>query len=282
MSIITPEFISNATKEEANRFLVQDTITELLRSHAKNLISAALEAEVKAVLAELNQYGIEAIRNGYLPAREITTAIGNVEVKVPRIRSKNSGEVVNFTSTLIPKYLRRSKSISAWAAYAYLKGISEKDIASVLEVVLGKGANRLSPSVLSQMKKSWVKKFDDWNTRDLSKHNFLYIYCDGIYQEIRGDNSKVCVLVMIGIDETGTKYVIALEDGIRESTQSWRELLLGLKARGFLEPKLCVGDGAMGLWAAISEIFPNTAHQRCFMHKTANILNYMPKVIPEF
>ena len=130
MSIITPEFISNATKEEANRFLVQDTITELLRSHAKNLISAALEAEVKAVLAELNQYGIEAIRNGYLPAREITTAIGNVEVKVPRIRSKNSGEVVNFTSTLIPKYLRRSKSISAWAAYAYLKGISEKDIAS--------------------------------------------------------------------------------------------------------------------------------------------------------
>ncbi|EQD78441.1 transposase, mutator type, partial [mine drainage metagenome] len=137
MSIITPEFISNATNEETNRFLVQDTITELLRNHAKNLIASALEVEVNAVLGELNQNGIEAIRNGYLPAREITTAIGNVEVNVPRIRSKSCGEAVNFTSTLIPKYLRRSKSVSAWAAYAYLKGISEKNIASVLEVVLG-------------------------------------------------------------------------------------------------------------------------------------------------
>ena len=184
---------------------------------------------------------------------------------------------MNFASSMIPRYLRRSESISAWAAYAYLKGIAERDVASVLEVVLGEGAKKLTPSVLSELKKSWTKEFDEWSRRDLSKVTFTYLFADGIYQEIRGDNPKICVLVLMGVDEKGKKHLIALDDGVRESTQSWREVLLGAKARGMKSPKLATGDGAMGFWAALSEVFPSTAHQRCWMHKTQNVLNYLPK-----
>lgn len=271
MTMLTPQF-----GEQYPTTIVSDSITELLRHHAKRLISEALEAEVNSVIAELKSQDIAVVRNGYLPERAITTAIGDVAVNVPRIRSKD-GEAVNFTSTLIPKYLRRSKSISAWAAYSYLKGVSEKDMASVLEVVLGEGAKKLTPSVVSDLKKSWKAEFDNWKKRDLSGTRFSYIYADGIYQSIRGDNPKVCVLVIIGVDTDGRKHLVALEDGVRESTQSWREVLLDLKSRGMSAPFLAIGDGAMGFWAALAEIFPSTTHQRCWMHKTGNILNYLPK-----
>jgi transposase-like protein len=250
----------------------------LLRGHAKELIAVALEAEVQLVLRQLRGDGRDVVRNGYLPERLVTTAVGDVEVEVPRIRSRD-GEVVNFASLMIPKYLRRSESISAFAAYAYLKGISERDVASVLEVVLGEGAKKLTPAVLSELKKSWTKEFDEWNQRDLAKVRFTYLFADGIYQEIRGDNPKICVLVLMGVDDKGQKHLIAIEDGTRESTQSWREVLLGAKARGLNAAKLATGDGAMGFWAAISEVFPTTVHQRCWFHKSANILNYMPKAM---
>jgi putative transposase len=274
MTMITPNFAADRAITESRQ--VADPITELLRDHARELIAAALEAEVAEVMKQLRAGGADVVRNGYLPERDITTAIGDVSVEVPRIRSRE-GEPVNFTSSMIPKYLRRSASISAWAAYAYLKGISEGDIAKVLEVVLGEGAKKLTPSVLTDLKGGWTKEFYQWQRRDLSQTNFIYLYADGIYQKIRGDNPKICVLVLMGVDEDGKKHLIALEDGVRESTQSWREVLLGAKARGMNAAKLATGDGAMGFWAALSEVFPSTTHQRCWMHKSGNVMNYLPQ-----
>ena len=274
MTMLTPDFSTRPETPTSNE--VSDPITELLRSHARQLIAAALEAEVQVVLDQLRDDGRDVVRNGYLPSRHVTTAVGDVKVEVPRIRSRD-GEVVNFASSMVPKYLRRSESISAWAAFAYLKGISERDVASVLEVVLGEGAKKLSASVLSELKKSWTREFNEWNTRDLSKVTFTYLFADGIYQEIRGDNPKICVLVLMGVDDQGKKHLISLEDGVRESTQSWREVLLGAKARGLKPAKLATGDGALGFWAALDEVFPSTTHQRCWMHKTANVLNYLPR-----
>ena len=162
--------------------------------HARHLIAAALEVEVTEVMNKLKSVGRDVVRNGYLPERSVTTAIGDVEVQVPRIRARD-GASINFASKLIPPYLRRSKSIDAWVAYAYLKGVSEGDMAGVLGVVLGEGAKKLTPSVVSSLKVEWKAKFDEWKKRDLSRDTFSYIYADGIYQEIRGDNPKLCVLV---------------------------------------------------------------------------------------
>ena len=274
MTMLTPDF--SARPETPPSSEVSDPITELLRGHARQLIAAALEAEVQVVLDQLRGDGRDVVRNGYLPSRHVTTAVGDVQVEVPRIRSRD-GEVVNFASSMVPKYLRRSQSVSAWAAFAYLKGISERDVSSVLEVVLGEGAKKLSASVLSELKRSWTREFNEWNTRDLSKVTFTYLFADGIYQEIRGDNPKICVLVLMGVDTQGRKHLIAIEDGTRESTQSWREVLLGAKARGLKPAKLATGDGALGFWAALDEVFPSTKHQRCWMHKTSNVLNYLPR-----
>jgi transposase-like protein len=273
MTMLTPDFSTRPETQTSNE--VSDPITELLRGHARQLIAAALEAEVQVVLDQLRGQGRDVVRNGYLPSRHVTTAVGDVEVDVPRIRSRD-GEVVNFASSMVPRYLRRSESISAWAAFAYLKGISERDVASVLEVVLGEGAKKLTPSVLSELKKSWTKEFNEWNTRDLSKVTLTYLFADGIYQEIRGDNPKICVLVLMGVDTQGKKHLISIEDGVRESTQSWREALTDAKARGLKPAKLATGDGALGFWAALDEVFPSTTHQRCWMHKTSNVLNYLP------
>jgi putative transposase len=275
MTMITPDFNAGTTTAASRQ--VADPITELLRHHARELIAAALEAEVRSVMIRLRAGGADVVRNGYLPERAITTAVGDVSVEVPRIRSRE-GEPVSFASSMIPRYLRRSSSVSAWAAYAYLKGISEGDVAKVLEVVLGEGAKKLTPSVLSELKGDWTRQFNQWQTRDLSETTFTYLYADGIYQKIRGDNPKVCVLVLMGVDEQGKKHLIALEDGVRESAQSWREVLLGAKARGLNAAKLATGDGAMGFWAALSEVFPTTTHQRCWMHYAD--LRIMPMSLP--
>jgi putative transposase len=274
MTMIISNFAADRAITKSRQ--VADPITELLCHHARELIAAALEAEVKEVMKQLRAGGAEVVRNGYLPERDITTAIGDVSVEVPRIRIRE-GEPVSFSSSMIPKYLPRSSSISAWAAYAYLKGISEGDVAKVLEVVLGEGAKKLTPSVLSDLKGDWTKQFDQWQRRDLSETNFIYLYADGIYQKIRGDNPKICVLVLMGVDDAGKKHLIALEDGVRESTQSWREVLLGAKARGMNAAKLATGDGAMGFWAELSEVFASATHQRCWMHKSGNVMNYLPQ-----
>jgi putative transposase len=230
MTMLTPDFSSRPDASASTE--VSDPITELLRAHARELIAVALETEVQFVLNQLRSDGRDVVRNGYLPERHVTTAVGDVTVEVPRIRSRD-GDVVNFASSMIPRYLRRSASISAWAAYAYLKGISERDVASVLEVVLGEGAKKLTPAVLSELKKSWSKEFDEWQpARSLRGCASPTSSPTAVYQEIRGDNPKICVLVLMGVDEKGQKHLIAIEDGTRESTQSWREVLLDAKARG--------------------------------------------------
>jgi len=208
MTMIIPGFGVDTTTAESRQ--VADPITELLRHHARELIAAALEAQVQAVMKQLRADGVDVVRNGYLPERAITTAVGDVSVEVPRIRSRDD-EPVSFASSMIPKYLRRSSSISAWAAYAYLKGIWEGDVAKVLEVVLTEGAKKLTPSVLSDLKRDWIKQFHEWQTTDLSETIFTYLYADGVYQKIRGDNPKICVLVLMGVDEQGKKHLIALQ-----------------------------------------------------------------------
>jgi putative transposase len=261
MTMITPDFSARPDANASNE--VADPITELLRRHARELIATALEAEVQVVMNQLRRDGRDVVRNGYLPERLLTTAVGDVKVEVPRIRSKD-GETVTFASSMVPKYLRRSTSIDAWAAFAYLKGISEADVAGVLEVVLG------------ELKKAWTQSFHEWRVRDLSDLNLVYLYADGVYQKVRGDHPKVCVLVLMGVDEDGEKHLVALDDGVRESVQSWRELLLDAQARGLSAPQLAIGDGALGFWGALEEVFPSTRHQRCWMHKSGNVLNYLP------
>ena len=261
MTMITPDFAGGSTQ------VVTDSITDLLRSHARHLLARALEVEVTEMMDNLKSTGRDVVRNGYLPERSITTAIGDVSVEVPRIRSRDGGSL-NFHSRLIPPYLKRSKSIDAWAAYAYLRGISESDISAVLETILGEGARKLSPNVISSLKAEWRKQFDEWKRRDLSGITFTYIWADGIYQEIRGDNPKLCILTIIGVDDQGKKHLIALEDGLRESKQSWREVLVDLRSRGMNAPLVAVGDGALGFWAALDEIFVTTKQQRCWVHKT--------------
>ena len=273
MTMITPDFSARPETSATNE--VADPITELLRRHARDLIAVALDAEVQLVMNQLRRDGRDVVRNGYLPERDITTAVGDVPVEVPRIRAKD-GEPVTFASSMVPKYLRRSTSIDAWAAFAYLKGISEADVAGVLEVVLGEGAKKLTPAVLGALKQSWTTQFHEWRVRDLSDMNLVYLYADGVYQKVRGDHPKVCVLVLMGVDEDGEKHLLALDDGVRESTQSWRELLLDAKSRGLNAPQLAIGDGALGFWGALEEVFPTTRHQRCWMHKSGNVLNYLP------
>jgi transposase-like protein len=259
---------------------VNDSIVDLLRSHAKTILAEALEIEVNDVISKLRQSGRDVVRNGYLPERSITSPIGKIEVNVPRIRSKE-GERVNFNSTLIPKYLRKSKSIDTWAAYAYLKGISENDIPDVLSKILGQEAKNLGHDVVSRLKKSWIKEFEIWNKRDLSNLNCTYVYVDGLYQSLRNETDKVCILAMIGIDENGKKHLVAMQSGFRESTQSWREFLVDLTNRGFKCPKLAIGDGSLGFWAALREKWTGVKEQRCWFHKTGNILNNMPKSLHE-
>lgn len=273
MTMLTPDFSSRPETDVVP--MLTDPITELLRQHARDLIAVALEAEVRLVMNQLRDDGLDVVRNGYLPERVVTTAVGDVAVSVPRIRAKD-GETVNFASSMIPKYLRRSSSIDALAALAYLKGISEADVAGVLEVVLGEGAKRLTPAVLSELKTAWTRQFHEWRERDLSAMNLVYLYADGIYQKVRGDHPKVCVLVLMGVDEDGEKHLVALDDGVRESAQSWREMLLDARNRGLNAPQLATGDGALGFWAALSEVFATTRHQRCWMHKSGNVLNYLP------
>jgi len=216
------------------------------------------------------------VRNGYLPEREIQTGIGPVTVQVPKVRSK-TGEAVTFRSALVPPYVRKTQSLEAALPWLYLKGISSGEMESALKVLLGDQAKGLSAKTVSRLKQCWGKDYEDWRGRRLDKDRWVYLWADGIHSGLRSETTKLCALVIIGVNERGQKQFLAIEDGVRESTQSWREVLLDLKSRGLSAAQLAVGDGAMGLWAALDEVYPETRHQRCWMHKTGNVLNAMPK-----
>ncbi len=262
----------------------EDPLTELLRNGARQLISDAVEAELQDLLsqyAELkNEQGHQQIvRNGYLPERSIQTGIGQVKVKVPKIRDK-SGQGIKFNSALLPPYLRKTKSVEEVLPWLYLKGISTGDFQEALAALLGNDAKGLSPSTISRLKSVWEQEQAAWSRRSLANKHYVYIWADGVYFNIRSDDAKQCILVIIGVTEFGKKEFIAIEDGYRESEQSWSELLLRIKAQGLSQsPKLAVGDGALGFWKAMNKVFPKTKHQRCWVHKTANVLNKLPKMI---
>ena len=261
-----------------------DPLTELLRHGARQLIGEAVEAELQVLLqqyAELkNDQGCrQVVRNGYLPEREIQTGIGPVKVKVPKVRDK-SGQGIKFNSTLLPPYLRKTRAIEEVLPWLYLKGISTGDFQEALQALLGSEAKGLSSSTISRLKVSWENEHESWSRRTFNGKRYVYIWADGVYFNIRSDDNKQCILVVIGVTEHGRKEFIAIEDGYRESEQSWTELLLRIKAQGLIHPpELAVGDGALGFWKALQKVFPKTRHQRCWVHKTANVLNKLPKSI---
>lgn len=263
---------------------VIDPLAELLRRGARELIGQAVSEEFEMFLARhadrRDAKGRQAVvRNGYLPEREVLSGIGPVPVRLPRARDR-SGEGPRFRSLLVPPYVRRSKSVEAVLPWLYLKGVSTGDMSEALAALVGKEAAGLSAAVVSRLKARWADEYEAWRRAPLGKDRWVYLWADGIYSGIRADDQRLCLLVVIGVNERGQKRFLAIEDGVRESAESWRGVLRELKDRGLrIPPKLAVGDGALGFWVALEELFPETRDQRCWVHKTANVLNYLPKSV---
>lgn len=269
--------------ELKGRETLSDPITELLRQGARKLIEQAIETELQVVLqAHADRRTADGkagvVRNGYLPERAIQTGIGPVTVRVPKVRAK-TGEPVTFRSALVPPYVRKTRSLEAALPWLYLKGISSGEMDDALKVLVGDQVQGLSASTVSRLKQTWAQEYDQWRHRSLAKDRWVYLWADGIYSGLRAEEAKLCALAIIGVNERGEKHFLAIEDGVRESTQSWREVLLNLKSRGLKNPELAIGDGAMGFWAALDELFPETRQQRCWLHKTGNVLNCFPKSV---
>jgi transposase-like protein len=262
---------------------VTDPLHELLRRGARDLIAKAVEAELATFLAQYADQRLgdgrqAVVRNGYLPERTVQTGIGDVSVQVPKVRDRSGGGA-RFNSSLLPPYLKRARSIEELIPWLYLKGISTGDYQEALAALLGDQAKGLSANTVSRLKKQWEDEHTEWRQRDLSDRRYVYWWADGVYSNVRMDD-RLCLLVIIGVTEQGRKELVAVEDGFRESADSWETLLTGLRERGLTQaPKLAVGDGAMGFWLALSKIYPETDHQRCWVHKTANVLNKLPKSV---
>ena len=262
---------------------VTDPLHELLRRGARDLIAKAVEAELATFLAQYADQRLDdgrqaVVRNGYLPERTVQTGIGDVSVQVPKVRDRSGGGA-RFNSSLLPPYLKRARSIEELIPWLYLKGISTGDYQEALAALLGDQAKGLSANTVSRLKKQWEDEHTEWRQRDLSDRRYVYWWADGVYSNVRMDD-RLCLLVIIGVTEQGRKELVAVEDGFRESADSWETLLTGLRERGLTQaPKLAVGDGAMGFWLALSKIYPETDHQRCWVHKTANVLNKLPKSV---
>jgi len=262
----------------------KDVMTEILRKGAQQMLARAIEEEVVEWIEQRTdlhdaQGRQQVVRNGYLPQRTLTTGIGPVEVKQPRVRDhRPAGEAERFTSKILPPYLRKTKSIEELIPWLYLKGVSTGDFSEALAALLGKDAKGLSASTITRLKKVWEDEYEAWNKRSLVDKEYVYAWADGVHFNIRLEEDRQCILVLMGATKDGKKELIAIADGYRESEQSWRSLLLDAKSRGFsIDPKLAIGDGALGFWKALGKVFPKTREQRCWVHKTANVLDKMPK-----
>jgi len=271
----------NNVLEFAGREAISDPLSALLISGARQLINQAVEAELEELLSQYSDRRTEdghavVVRNGHLPERELQTGLGPVTVRIPKVRSR-TGEAVTFRSALVPPYVRKTRSLEAALPWLYLKGVSSGEMGEALKVLIGPEAKGLSASTVSRLKQIWGQEYQSWRDEPLDKDRWVYMWADGVYSGLRGEQMKLCALVIIGVNESGEKHFLAIEDGMRESTQSWREVLLKLKSRGMNGPELAIGDGAMGFWAALEEVYPETRQQRCWMHKTMNVLNCLPK-----
>ena len=262
-----------------------DPLTEVLRDGARALLAQAVEAEVATLLSRYadetsNDGRQRLVRHGHLPEREIMTGIGPIAVRCPRVRDRvgEGSERIRFSSAILPPYARRSKSLEVLIPILYLKGVSTGDFAEALVALLGKDAGGLSASTIGRLKEAWSEEHMRWSKRDLSAKRYVYFWVDGIHVQARLEHDAQCLLVIIGATPEGKKELVGLTDGVRESTQSWKELLLDLKRRGLsMAPELAIADGALGFWQALEEVWPQTRGQRCWVHKTANILNKLPK-----
>lgn len=265
----------------ALRTSVGDPLQDVLRDGARRLLAQAIDAEVDELLTQhadrrTAEGRAGVVRNGYLPERQVQTGIGPIDVRIPKVRA-NVGEAVTFRSKLVPPYVRKAASLEAALPWLYLKGISTGDMHEALTELVGDDAKGLSATTVARLKRKWAAEYATWRTRSLADRTWVYLWADGIYSRIRGETGKLCALVVIGVDQRGRKALLAVEEGVRESTQSWRELLLNLKKRHMNAPQLAIGDGALGFWNALNELWPETRCQRCWMHKMGNVLNRLPK-----
>ncbi len=266
-----------------------DALGEILRWGAQQLLGQAIQDEVSQYLSAREdlvdrQGRHQVVRNGYLPERTIQTPIGDVEIRQPRVRDRRQpDERESFTSNLLPPYLRKTRSMEELIPWLYLKGVSTGDFAEALQALLGPQAKGLSATTITRLKAGWQAEYEGWSRRSLRTKRYVYIWADGVYFNIRlasPEDKRQCILVLMGATVDGRKELIAIQDGIRESEASWSELLLEVKSHGLVEdPHLPIGDGAMGFWAALSKVYPTTLHQRCWVHKTANVLNCLPKSV---
>ena len=262
-----------------------DSLTEILRNGAHALLTQAVETEVADFLGRYANLKTEAghqrvVRHGHLPEREIMTGIGPVAVRQPRVRDREAtgGERIRFSPTILPPYARRTKSLEVLIPVLYLKGVSTGDFEEALAALVGKDAPGLSASTIARLKEVWTEEHERWQKRDLSMKRYVYFWVDGIHLEARLEDQAQCILVIIGATPEGKKELVGFTDGLRESAHSWRDLLLDLKRRGLAAPpELAVADGALGFWRALGEVWPTTREQRCWVHKTANVLNKLPK-----
>ena len=261
---------------------VDDPLSELAREGARRMLAQALIAEADAFVAMWKDLKLpdgrdRVVRHGHGPERAIQTGVGPVAVRRAKVRDRGkvgAAEKIRFTSSILPKWARRTKSLDALLPILYLRGISTGDFQEALTALLGKNAPNLSPAVITRLTAEWQADYEAWQKRDLSARRYVYVWADGVYLQARMEPTAECMLVLIGATPEGRKELVGFQTGVRESAQSWRELLVDVKRRGLeIAPDLAVGDGALGFWKAIEEVFPGTRHQRCWVHKTANVLN---------
>jgi len=268
---------------------IEDPLTAVLRGGARRLLAQAIEAEAEAFLAAMRGERLadgreRVIRHGHGPERQVQTGIGPVTVRRAKLRDravdKAGADRIRFTSAILPRWARRTRSLDALLPILYLRGVSMGDFQEALGALLGKDAPNLSPSVIARLRGEWEADYARWQQRDLSARRYVYVWADGVYLQARMEPQAECMLVLIGATPEGKKELLGFQVGQRESTQSWRELLIDLKARGLtIAPELATGDGALGFWKALDAVLPTTRHQRCTVHKTANVLDKMPKSV---
>ena len=260
----------------------RDELSDLVREGVQQIIRQAVEAELRVFLEEhADEHDAQGrravVRNGYLPSREVLTGVGPVEVQVPRTRDR-SGAGRRFRSELLPPYLRKTNRVEAVIPWLYLKGVSTNDFGEALRALFGGSVGGLSPATIARLKEGWDREYAAWREREWPGEEFVYLWADGIYVNVRSGERR-CLLVVVGCDARGRKRFLALEPGFRESLESWKAVLLSLRDRGVKAAKLAVGDGSLGCWSALAEVYPETRAQRCWVHKTANVLDKMPKSV---
>jgi len=269
------------TKDEAGtRPEVAHTLDELARAGARRMIAAALELEVEEYIQQMSKLRDEdghalVVRNGKGQERTVTMGAGAVKIQAPRVNDKRPEK--RFTSRILPPYMRRSPRLEEALPVLYLRGLSTGDFSEALPVLLGPAAAGLSATTISRLISVWQEEYQAWRKRSLAGKEYVYIWADGVYFRVRLGEDRLACLVVMGVLADGTKEIVALEDGYRESEEAWASLLRDLKRRGMAAPVLAVGDGALGFWAALREVYPQTQEQRCWVHKMANVLDKLPR-----